>query len=1502
MTTDRQQRTQRIEPLFALAEELARDDAYRFAADGVPPARHIGGLLSEPEVRRRAMQLAQLPTEEYQALALDPVENSRRPGARVLIAALPGPVIRLIERGPLLAVEMDLRTPEGMRRVGIIAQERSVNHGAWSPEHHRLAAALVREFAQLKAPIITLIDTPGAEAGEAANLANQAHSISQLIAEIAQIDVPVIGIVIGAGYSGGAIPLATANVLLAVRDGIFNTIQPRGLASIARKQGLAWQDCARLVGVSACELCRQGYCDGVIDFVPGEDPAPFIRAVTTAIGAVERHVRHFAAQQPEFLDHYARSVNRFLDPSVKLRRVQGLSTLTYPDHPAAYMNYFGTVFRFARYLGLRRRLRLTTRERYAALAHDELPVVRTAQRGGGDGQAFARWLARPLAIRYDDELLAAWRVYTVKRHALGEQRGTLTRFMFGNPRQNYRRALRRLTLTYAFHLYNLWKSESRENFTQLIAWLREQPLGRAGESPDLTVTEVLCDAAVRDSVIGEAENLLLFDAVYEGVLANMPTLARAVLRDNVIPHAVLEELLARTLAAAGDGDPVRTEQRFFQWFDQLRQFSARTVWLRRVQAWKLPAHPRMASPLLTMATHIFAVLLPEYCAARAGERPYRGAINPRDIGMRDFWNRLVAAYQDLLISAVLEDGRRRYPVTAPAVCDRFFAAFSELFAELMTADPAHFPGFRVSLEQALAKGITPCGIITGIGTLRGEPGRRVGVVLSNSAFQAGAFDMASAEKFCRLLARCAQEGLPVVCFISSGGMQTKEGAGALFSMPLINDRLTRFIRDHELPVICFGYGDCTGGAQASFVTHPLVQTYYWSGTNMPFAGQVVVPAHLPRQATLSNYLSQVEGAMRGLVRHPFFAELDEQLRAIDPEIPVAQTTVEEVIGRVIRWDLLPVAAPGEDLPGEEQVPCRPFRRVLIHARGCAAVKLTAGAQAAGLEVVLVQSDADMRSVAAGMLRPERDRLVCLGGNTPAESYLNAMSVIRIAERTGAEALHPGIGFLSESPDFAGLVRRHGRVFVGPRVSSMELMGNKANAIATARALDIPVVPGSHGIVTAVTAAAEIAAAVGYPVLLKAVFGGGGKGIARAENERELRDKFATISAEALSAFGNGDMYLEKCVVSLRHIEVQLLRDSAGVTRVLGLRDCSVQRNNQKVIEESGSTMLPDRLRADALRWAAAIADRVEYLGAGTVEFIYDLAADALYFMEMNTRLQVEHPVTELTSGADIVGAQYAIAAGGSIAALQPRADGYAIELRINAERPTLTDGGLRFAPNAGTVTAYDFPDESGITVLSAVRAGSVVSPFYDSMLVQLIAHGSDRATVIDTLTRYLDRVRLEGVGTNLALLRAILGDDQYRGGTYDTAYLPGLLARLDAAALIAATERDAALAAVTGGRDRLVIGDSGELKVLAPRAGIFYRSPSPGEPDLVQEGATLALEQPLGLLEVMKTFTPLTLASYNAAGEECYPPGDYRVVSISASSGQQVNPGDLLMIVCPVAG
>ncbi|MCL4130519.1 UNVERIFIED_CONTAM: hypothetical protein GTU68_000831 [Idotea baltica] len=629
--------------------------------------------------------------------------------------------------------------------------------------------------------------------------------------------------------------------------------------------------------------------------------------------------------------------------------------------------------------------------------------------------------------------------------------------------------------------------------------------------------------------------------------------------------------------------------------------------------------------------------------------------------------------------------------------------------------------------------------------------------------------------------------------------------------------------------------------------------------------------------------------MQGLVIHPLAEGLDEKLREVDPQITTPDDTVIDVVERVLAGTASIEAKTAEQRVYRALDCIGEIKKVLIHARGCTAVKLIRIAQQRGHRILLVQSDPDMESVAVDMLT-EHDEVVCLGGQTPGESYLNAHSVVAIARNRGADSLHPGIGFLSENAGFARLCRSNRLNFIGPKASSMDTMGNKSNAISTAMSNNVPVVPGSHGILTSAEATATVAEEIGYPVMLKAVHGGGGKGIKVVRNAGEIKAAFSNVYSEARSAFGNGDLYLEKFVESMRHIEIQILRDTHGVTKIIGLRDCTVQRNNQKVLEESGSTMLPKNLQKQAFECAENLANAVDYFGAGTVEFIYDLKSDAIYFMEMNTRLQVEHPVTEWTSGVPIVSKQYEIAAGGSIKDIKVKDNGFSIEARITAEKARLdSDGSIDFIPTP----------ESHIEVIATVAKNKTISPFYDSMIAQLIVHGKDRNDAIKKLIKALDETTIKGVCTNISLLKRILNDETFINGKYDTNYLPTFLDTLDKGAVIEEMSYTGVDQGTSNVNDLLIKGTE-EIKVIAPMTGIYYSTPSPNEDDFVKVGDVISLSNTICQIEAMKLFTHISLSGVPGSGELFTNDNQYEVVRVNQANNAQVNTGDLLFVVKPV--
>jgi len=1605
--------------LFLIAESLAQDFSLfpRFTDED----ELVPGLLPQHDINRENDVLANLDTDAYIEAVVNPAGDQSRTPAPEVIKQL-GQVLQEHSSGPYYEAVVLMDFGEGVRRqIGFIAQDRAHELGSWMPEHHLSAARFVERCSTRAVPLVTFMDTPGADAKDEANANNQAHSISRLIAEMSNVDVPNVGLVYGLGYSGGAIPLAASNMILSLRDGVFSTIQPVALANIARRLNLSWQECAKYVGLSPYELHAQGNIDGIVDYSPTDPPEQLdnlCKAIVGSVSRIESRVMEFVADNPYILDHYRRSLQRYLKPSKQLQAMQTSASLKLTKNPTEYLNVFGVGYRYLRYLQVRKRIKATSTQQYGRLASQEMPAGELHIRADRERrQTFLSWMQDPDKVLYDDAMSKVWKNYNEKRQGLHDERGRIAQLIFGEPKQNYEAARDNLLSSVGVFLYNRWKREAVGNLRALKDYLHnhedtrrilkesdiedaralidainQQPdvaselrdrfsyegkkllnrdgiddksdgfvakqltselnmaitgpamLGGVGGSDieinrnllhlrfpdllestnatgkpvalaDMTVLDVLLDGELRHDFIRECESLLLFDSVYDQILSNLDSIAEEAQSAQTLSQDSLSQLIETTLNLAASGitlgsvpeggakpDADQLRNQIFDWYLRVRKMPKGSDFFRAVEEWKKLSFPHLADALFVVVTHLFENLISSFVAAVRDGKTYQGRIAPKNIGRRkDFWNRLNFAYNDLLLQNVLRRQSNENRFGYQEFIDMYFDDWESKFDDLLSSDPCSFPGFRLSIEDALNRGLPPCGIIAGYGSLRDEAQTRVGVMISNVAFQAGAFDMASAEKFCRLLVECAEQHLPVVCFISSGGMQTKEGAGALFSMAAVNDRITRFVRDHDLPVVVFGYGNCTGGAQASFVTHPLVQTYYFSGTSMPFAGQIVVPSNLPLSSTLSNYLSTTDGAMQGLVQHPFLPELDEQLREIDPEIPLPTENVEDVVARILAGGFAehrPVVVAHRPRYTDEDL-VRATKKVLIHARGCTAVKLIRVAQKHNIQVVLVQSDPDMDSMAVDLLT-EQDTVVCIGGSTPDESYLNAMSVLSVAENEGVDSLHPGIGFLSENSSFAELVRSHGINFIGPPVSSMETMGNKSNAINTALRLKVPVVPGSHGILTNPERAAEVAEEIGYPVVIKAVHGGGGKGIQVVEDGSDFIELFHRVTVEARSAFGNGDVYLEKYVTSLRHIEAQLLRDAHGNTHVLGIRDCSVQRDKQKVIEESGSTALPQHLLDTVLESTKNIANEVGYVGVGTVEFIYDLKSDAVYFMEMNTRLQVEHPVTEWTSGVDIVGEQFRIASGESLADLEIHHEGYAIEARINAERiQVIGNGELGFRPHPGQVIECEFPADTGVEIITTVGPGKFVSPYYDSMVAQVVVHAESREAAIEKLFEYLGRVVITGISTNVLLLRRILRDEVFHKGVYDTDYLPKLLTRIDTDELIADIEASAGDSGESIDRDAIKIDESDELKVLAPATAIFYSTASPSEPEYVTVGDTIDIDANLCQLEAMKIFSPLRLADFNGSEELYEGSAQYVVTRVNMSNGQQVNTGDLLFVVKP---
>lgn len=440
-----------------------------------------------------------------------------------------------------------------------------------------------------------------------------------------------------------------------------------------------------------------------------------------------------------------------------------------------------------------------------------------------------------------------------------------------------------------------------------------------------------------------------------------------------------------------------------------------------------------------------------------------------------------------------------------------------------------------------------------------------------------------------------------------------------------------------------------------------------------------------------------------------------------------------------------------------------FHKVLIANRGEIAVRIIRACREMGIATVAVFSEPDRDALHTQLA----DEAVCIGPAKGIDSYLNMENIISAAVAKKVQAIHPGFGFLAENSTFATMCRECNIQFIGPSPEVIDKMGNKSNAREMMKKADVPVIPGSDGTVDTIEDAVEIAKELGYPVMIKAAAGGGGKGIRIVKEENELKQAYESAKSETIAAFGDDKMYMEKVIEHARHIEIQILCDRFGNVVHLGERDCSLQRRNQKVLEEAPSIAISNEIREKMGDAAIRAAKTVGYENAGTIEFLYDKAGN-FYFMEMNTRIQVEHPVTEMITGIDIVKEQLKIASGERLKLNQKDIviHGHAIECRINAENPK-----LNFTPSPGHIDFLLMPGGMGTRIDSAIYAGCDIPPFYDSMLAKVIVHDNNRIEAIEKMRRCLHEFIIEGVTTNIEFMEEILENEKYIKGDFDTSFI-----------------------------------------------------------------------------------------------------------------------------------
>ena len=440
-----------------------------------------------------------------------------------------------------------------------------------------------------------------------------------------------------------------------------------------------------------------------------------------------------------------------------------------------------------------------------------------------------------------------------------------------------------------------------------------------------------------------------------------------------------------------------------------------------------------------------------------------------------------------------------------------------------------------------------------------------------------------------------------------------------------------------------------------------------------------------------------------------------------------------------------------------------LKKVLVANRGEIAVRIIRACREMGIRTVAIYSEADEKAMHTKLA----DEAICIGPANSSKSYLNIKNIIEAACITHVDSIHPGFGFLSENSKFAKICEESGIKFIGPSSEVIDLMGNKSNAKKLMKSAGVPVIPGSDGALKNLEEAKKIAGKIGYPIMLKASNGGGGKGIRLVQNEKELEDAYGIVKQEAKVSFGEDELYMEKFIANPRHIEIQILADECGNSVYLGERDCTMQRRNQKVLEESPSAIVDNKLREKMGEAALKAVKAAKYTNAGTVEFLVDKDKN-FYFMEMNTRIQVEHPVTEWVTGIDIVKEQIKIASGENLNISQKdiQIKGHSIECRINAENPE-----KKFMPCPGEIKGLLLPGGNGVRVDTAVYNGYIIQPYYDSMIAKIIVYAENREEAIAKMKRALEECVIDGIETNIDFLLKIINCNEFKEGNYDTSFI-----------------------------------------------------------------------------------------------------------------------------------
>lgn len=1352
--------------------------------------------------------------------------------------------------------------------VAVVGQNSTATTkaGMYTPEDHKKLIDFLDRVNVEKRVLHSYVDTPGADAGKEANQNYQSEMIAAALQRVTNMKVPHICYMVGQGGSGGAIVIkGGANRTFIVKDGFYYTIHPIGLGFIARSLKLSNQEVPQLIDCSPFELVRDGHVDGIIktditDKSKDLDTSDMLRLFFDAYKNVDEEVKevmHTEDAMEDYLDylsdvyHVGVNMDQFKkfggDKKVFVESVLDQAHKNFLElHPESIdMSYEDFVKKELWQFDERVRHKLNmekskqmqrykTAEQVLREPITDRKVDRVEVKDSVDEGEASRKFVESLReqdcdylLRKMDEMQNTWRSFnSLRKRTLKEAKKKLGKMYSVTEESN----IDEQDVLIDYILYSLISGEG-------YAYAHDVLMPVLNKKEGLDDVFVLLANSDHDSaafLLSCAPEKTLKIAAFYRVLDGFATeLCKNPL--NLIDQLNQEkeggdiyisgEYLLEKFDAAMEGVDINEED-FFNWFSDKDCSEWHKKAIKFIMQYNNKVDPRRKQ----VAPIIEAVL--EYIRSKTTQkkswfksvkrnnaRVLLSQLNLKEVDFPNLWAMIQLTQKDRNTQWLLEDVKleeqarlKKIPKTHPKLSidywlDYLPGDFHETNGDMMPYNCLNFPKFGTRIRQNIEdetkkyKGA----LTTGVMKMEYDGSDfEYGLALSNPGFQAGAIDQSSGIKMDELLDECMERKIPAVFVISCGGMNTKDGVGALESMARLTRKIDEYKRRTGLPVVMVAFGDSKGGFEASILNHPDVITYYLSGTDKLFAGRGTVPEFIPVNVSL---VDLVEEPKFGLLKDPrmedydeFYGklvdiwgpekvnkanfDLNEELNKIFHEVTKGDFRKTLALDHYMEVHTKEEGSNGIDfcpklneLEGDELEAALErlrFDSVLIANRGVIKGKLVTACRNIGITPILMHVPADKDSLTYSVA-PNKIKTV--------SSYGNSEDVIACAKLNGVEAIAYGYGFFAEDPVHHEKALKAGLINIAPPLEAVQTCSQKVKTLQAMMDAGVPVQEGSKGIVPDLDAAYEVCERIGYPVILKADTGGGGRGIKIVRKKEDLKAKWTEVKTQAASVFPTDDVFIEKFVTNARHIEFQVLRDHWGNVVVFDERDCTLQRKGQKMLEESPSSIVTPEMRAEIKKAVKTAAENLNLIGPNTVEFLLDMDTNAFSFMEVNPRIQVENEVTGIRYSSekkeiDLVEWQLKIARGEKIGFTQEEMDRqveneprHTIELRLCAE-----DIAKDFAIDPGKVTDISLPKIDGVVIDLAIKKGKTLSGSYDSMFGTLIASAENREECFAKLREALEKIKVDGVFTNMPVLKVVLDDERVcEGSDYNIKYFEDIM-------------------------------------------------------------------------------------------------------------------------------